>query len=112
MGTQALVVHGVPTRISVDEILWYQDKLRLVVGEGVVRPRWLVVIERSRGKRASSLVLYFSGVVPVHGRVFRFGHHWYPVDHYKLAEVSFLQCTLPLVHRNFAFSSSISLYSL
>ena len=65
VGARALVVHGVPTRMSVDEIFWHADKLRIGVGERVVRARGLVGLDRSRGKTASSLVLYFSGVVPV-----------------------------------------------
>ena len=39
MGARALVVHGVPTRMSVDEIFRHADRLRLGVGEQVVRAR-------------------------------------------------------------------------
>ena len=42
IGAQQLVVHGVPTRISMDEIFWHADMLRIGVGEQVVRARWLV----------------------------------------------------------------------
>ena len=71
VGARALVVHGVPTRMSVDQILWHADKLRIGVGELVVRAHWLVRLDRRRGKTASSLVLYFSGVGPTRGRVLR-----------------------------------------
>ena len=37
VGARALVVHGVPTCMSVDEIFWHADKLRIGVGERVVR---------------------------------------------------------------------------
>lgn len=37
VGAQALVVHGVPTYMLVDEILWHANKLRLGVGERVNR---------------------------------------------------------------------------
>ena len=57
VGAQALVVHSVPTRMSVDQIFWHADKLRIEVGERVVRARWLVGLDRRRGNTASSLVL-------------------------------------------------------
>ena len=81
-------MHGVPTRMSVNEIFWRADRLRIEVGERVVRARWLVGLDRRRGKAASSLVLYFSGVVPVHGRVLRFGSHWCPIDRYEFTRRS------------------------
>ena len=96
VGARALVVHGVPTRMSVDEIFWHADKLRIGVGERVVIARWLVGLDRRRGKTTStsSLVLYFSGVVPVRGRVLRFGGRWCPVDRYEFARRSVpLVCT-------------------
>ena len=94
VGARALVVHGVPTRMSVDEIFWHADKLRVGVGERVVRARWLVGLDRRRGKTASSLVLYFSGVVPVRGKVLTFGGRWCPVDRYEFARRSVpLACT-------------------
>ena len=67
VGARALVVYGVPTRMSVDEIFWHADRLRIGVGERVVQAHWFVGLDRRRGKTASSLVLYFSGVVPVRG---------------------------------------------
>ena len=67
VGARALVVYGVPTRMSVDEIFWHADRLRIGVGERAVQACWLVGLDRRRGKTASSLVLYFSGVVPVRG---------------------------------------------
>ena len=88
VGARALVEHGVPTRMSVDEIFWHADRLRIGVGERVVRARWLVELDRRRGKAASSLVLYFSGVVPVRRRVLRFGGRWCPVDRYEFARRS------------------------
>ena len=88
VGARALVAHDVPTHMSVDEIFWHANKLRIGVGERVVRARWLVVLDRRRGKTASSLVLYFSGVVPVCGRVLRFGGRWCPVDRYEFARGS------------------------
>ena len=88
VGSRALVVHGVPTRMSVDEIFWHVDRLRIGVSERVVRARWLVGLDRRRGKTASSLVLYCSRVVPVHGRVLRFGGRWCPDDHYEFARRS------------------------
>ena len=88
VGTRALVVHGVPTRMSVGEIFWHADRLRIGVGERVVRARWLVGLDRRRGKTAFSLVLYFSGVVPVRGRVSRFGGPWCPVDRYEFTRRS------------------------
>ena len=81
-------MHGVPTRMSVDEMFWHADKLRIGVGERVVRARWLVGLDRSRGKTAFSLVLYFSGVVPVRGRVLWFGGCWCLVDRYEFARRS------------------------
>ena len=39
VGARALVVHGVPTRMSVDEMFWHADKLRIGVGKRVVRAR-------------------------------------------------------------------------
>ena len=85
VGACALVAHGVPTRMSVDEVFWHADRLRIGVGERVVRARWLFGLDRWRGKTASSLVLYFSGGVPVHGRVLRFSGRWCPVDGYEFA---------------------------
>ena len=67
VGAGALVVHGIPTHISIDEIFWHADMLRIEVGQRVVRARWLVRLDRRRGKTPSSLVLYFSGLVPIHG---------------------------------------------
>ena len=90
MGAQALVVHGVPTHMSVIEIFWYADTLRIGVGEQVVRARWLVGLDRRRGNTASSLLLYFSGVVPVGGRVLRFGGRWCSVNRYEFARRSVL----------------------
>ena len=88
IGTWALVVHDIPTRMSVDEIFWHADRLRIGVGEWVVRARWLVELDRRRGKTASSWVLYFSRVVPVCGRVLSFGGRWCPVDRYECARRS------------------------
>ena len=88
VGARALVVHRVLTHMSMDEIFWHADRLRIEVGEQVVRARWLVGLDRRRGKTASSLVLYFSGVVPVRGRVLRFGGRWCPVDRYEFARRS------------------------
>ena len=88
VGARALVVHTVLTRMSVDEIFWHADRLRIGDGERVVKARWLVWLDRSGGKTASSLVLYFSGVVPVRGRVLRFGSRWCPVDRYEFARRS------------------------
>ena len=88
VGVRALVVHGVPTCMLVDDISWHADRLRIGVGERVVRARWLVGLNRRRGKTASSLVLYFSGVVPVRRRVLRFGGRWCPVDGYEFARRS------------------------
>ena len=88
VGARALVVHGVPTHMSVDEIFWHADRLRIGVGVRVVRARWLVGLDRRRGNKASSLVLYFNGVVPVRGRVVRFGGRWCPVDRYEFARRS------------------------
>ena len=80
--------------MSVDEIFWHADKFRIVLDERVVRACWLVGFARRRGKTACSLLLYFSGVVPVRGRVLRFGGHWCPVDRYKFARRSVpLVCT-------------------
>ena len=81
-------MHGVPTHMSVDKIFCNTDRLRIGVGEPVVRARWLVGSDRRRGKTASSLVLYFSGVVPVRGRVLRFGGGWCPVDRYEFTRLS------------------------
>ena len=76
IGPHALVVHVVPIRKSVDEIFWHAEKLRLGVGEWVVRVRWLIGFERSTGKAASYLELHFGGVVPVREPVLRFGGRW------------------------------------
>ena len=88
VGARALVVHSVPICMFIDQIFWHADRLRIGVGERLVRARWLVGLDRSRGKTASSLVLYFSGVVPVHGRVLKFGGFWCPADHYEFARQS------------------------
>ena len=56
VGAWASVVYGVPTRMSMDEILWYADRLRIGVGERVVTAHWLVGLDRRRGKTASSLL--------------------------------------------------------
>ena len=90
VGAQALVVHGVPTRMSVNEIFWHAHRLRIGLGERVVRACWLVGLDRRRGKTGSFLVLYFSGVVPVRGRVLRFGGRssWCPLDRYEFARRS------------------------
>ena len=88
VGARALVVHGVPTRMSVDEIFWHADRFRIGVGERVVRARWLVGLDRRRSKTASCFVLYFSGVVPVCGRVLWFVGRWCPVDRYEFARRS------------------------
>ena len=85
---QAFIVHGVPTRMSLDEIFWYADRLRIGVGEHVIRARWLVGLDRRRGKTASALALYFSCVVPVRGRVLKCGGRWCPVDCYECARRS------------------------
>ena len=85
VGARPLVVYGVPTRMSVDKIGWHIDRSRVRVHERVVRARWLLGLDRRRGKTASSLVLCFSGVVPVCGRVLRFGRRWCPVDRYEFA---------------------------
>ena len=82
------VVHGVPTRMSIDEIFRHVDKLRLGVGERVVRARWLVELDMRRGKTAVSLLLYFNGVVPIYGKVLRFGGRWCPVDRYDFTRRS------------------------
>ena len=37
---RALVMHGVPTHMSVDAIFWHADKLRFGVGERVGRASW------------------------------------------------------------------------
>ena len=50
--------------------------------------RWLVGVDRRRGKAAFSVVVYFSGVVPVRGRVVRFGGQWCPVDRYEFGRRS------------------------
>ena len=39
VGSRALVVHVVPTRMSVNEILWHADKSRIGVGKRLVRAR-------------------------------------------------------------------------
>ena len=88
VGARSLVVHGVPTRISVDEIFWHADKLRIGVNERVVRARWFVGLDRRRGKATYFIVLYFSVVVPVRGRALRFGGRLCPVDHYEFARRS------------------------
>ena len=88
VGARALVAHSVLPRMSIDEIFWRSDRWTIGVGERVLRARWLVGLDRRRGKTASSFVLYFSEVVPVRGRVLRFGSHWYPVDRYEFARKS------------------------
>lgn len=75
IGPKAFVVHGVPIQIFVDEICWQAYKWRLGVSEWVIRARWLVALDRRRSQAASSLVLYYNGVVSVHLRVLRFGGH-------------------------------------
>ena len=63
-------------------------KWRLGVSERVIRIRWLVALDRRRSQAASSLVLYYNGVVSVHLRVLRFGGHWCPVNRYGVARQS------------------------
>ena len=88
VGARALVVHGVPQRMSVDEIYWHADRLSIGVGERVVRAPLLVGLDRRRGMTAASFVLYFSGVVPVRCRVLSFSSHWCPVNRYEFARRS------------------------
>ena len=107
VGARALVVHGVPTRMSVDEIFWHADRFRIAVGVRVVRARWLVGLDSRRGKRASSLVLYFNGVVPVRGRVVRFGGRWCPVDRHELARKSVPSVYTPVVRGDCVCSFSV-----
>ena len=72
-------IHLVSTE-SLDAIA---RQLRTGNAARVVAVRWLVGVDRRRGKAASSVVVYFSGVVPVHGRVVRFGEQWCPIDRYE-----------------------------
>ena len=88
VGARALVVHGLPIRMSIDEIFQHADRLRIGGGERVVRARWLVGLNRRRGKTAFYLVLYFSSMECVRGRVMRFGGCWCPVDRYEFARRS------------------------
>ena len=74
--------------MSVNEIFWYADRLSIGVGQRVVSACWLVGLDRRRGKKATSLWLYFSGVVTVHRRVLRFGGRWCPVDRYEFTRRS------------------------
>lgn len=88
VSAKGLVMHGVPTYMSVDVIFWHANELRLVVGEIGFRGGWLVRLDRIRVKSASSLVLYFGGVVPISGRVLRLGGCWCPIDLYEFARRS------------------------
>ena len=83
VGTRAVVVHGISCRRSMAEILWQARQLRTGSSARVVAVRWLVGVDRRRGKAASLVVVYFSGAVPVRGRVVRFGGQWCPVDRYE-----------------------------
>lgn len=84
----SLVVHGLPTYMSMDEIFWHVDKLRIGVSERVVRAHWLVGLDARGSKTASSLVLYFSGMVLVCRRVLRFGRRCCLVDCYDFVRSS------------------------
>ena len=83
VGTRAVVVHGISCRRSMAEILWQARQLRTGSSARVVAVQLLVGMDWRRGKAASSVVVYFSGVVPVCGRVVRFGGQWCPVDWYE-----------------------------
>lgn len=80
VGAYALLQQGVPTCVSVDQIFWEADKLKLGVGELAVKPRGLVGLDSRGSNTASCLVLYFSRVVPVCGRALRFGDSWCRID--------------------------------
>ena len=87
-------MHAVPTRMTVDEIFSHADKVRIGVVKRVVRVHWLVELDKRRGKTASSLLFYLSGVLLVRGRALRFGGRWCPVDHYEFARRSLpVACT-------------------
>ena len=83
VGARAVVVHGVSCRRSMAEILWQARQVWTGGMARVVAVRWLVGIDRRRGKAASSVVVYLSGVVSVRSRVVRFGGRWCPVDRYE-----------------------------
>ena len=80
---RALVVHGVSCRQSMVDILYKVRRLRLGTGERVLGVRWLLGEQRWKGKWVSSVVVCFSGVVPMGGRCIQFGGQWCPVDKYK-----------------------------
>ena len=65
------------------EILWQARQVRTGGVARVVAVRWLVEIDRRRGKAGSSVVVYFSGVVSVRSRVVRFRGWWCPMDRYE-----------------------------
>ena len=57
VGARALVVHGVPIRMLVDEIFRHADKVRFGVSKRGIRAGWLLGLDKRRGKTAFSLVL-------------------------------------------------------
>ena len=77
-----LIVHGV-SRQSMADILYKARRLRLGIGERVLEVRWLLGEQQRRGKWVSSMVIYFSGVVPIGGRCIWFGGQCCPFDRYE-----------------------------
>ena len=78
-----MVVHGVACQHSMAEILRQARQVLTRGAAKVVAIRWLVGIDRRRGKVASSVVVYFSGVVSFGSHVVWFIGQWYLVDRYE-----------------------------
>ena len=83
VAARALVVHGVSCWQSMADVLYKACRLRLGISERVLGVCWLLGKQWRKGKWISSIVFYFSGVVPIGGRCIRFGGQWCPVDKYK-----------------------------
>ena len=78
---QALLIHGVDCRSGVGSLL--AAARRLNVGNCTVRGvRWLLGVDRRRGKRLSSVVVYLDRPVEVRDHSVWFGGALHPVERY------------------------------
>ena len=67
-GARALVVHGMPCRQLVADILWQAQRLRLWTSKRILDIYWLLEGSRRRYMQVSSIVIYFSSIVLISGR--------------------------------------------
>jgi len=79
-GVTAIVVHGVPCRRPIADII--QDA-KYTGLDGVLRARWLLGARRREGKSTSSVVIYTSFEFVKLGERIKFRGRWLPVDPYE-----------------------------